>query len=405
MIRYGDFMKIGVNCLSIDPSYKGGVNTYTFGLLDGFARVAEGHQFQIYASGENIGLFERYREHPGFSVFEIPFAGMRGIANRVFKPLSAYSGLKGFHRTVVDLFFGDVVRLMDQHSDLIYTPTTVLFPYTFSKPTILSMHDIQQVHFPQFFSRAELIKRKVRFAISAEQATYLQASSEFIKQDLLEHFEGLKPEQVVVIPEGVTEDEFASRKEGGDVRAKYGIPADFLFYPAQLWPHKNHITALKALERLRRDHGMTISLVLTGAEFAASGEIFDFIRAHGMDYVHYLGKVPFEDLVALYQSARFFITAVLYESSSLPLLEAAAAGCPLIASDTPPNREMSRILNIELFEPLDDCGLADLLSRIWNDDRLIEQQILHNSKHIGYYSWDNAAKRYLELMTSITLTK
>src|SRR4030095_6012975 len=106
------------------------------------------------------------------------------------------------------------------------------------------------------------------------------------------------------------------------VRSKYAIPATYLFFPAQLWHHKNHLLVLRALLKLKQE-GLTIPLVLVGAQFSAAAGIFQFIKEHKMQYVHYLGKVPFDDLVALYQGARFMITAVLYESSSLPILEAA----------------------------------------------------------------------------------
>jgi len=49
-----------------------------------------------------------------------------------------------------------------------------------------------------------------------------------------------------------------------------------------------------------------------------------------MGYIRYVGKVSFQDMVALYQMAAFMITATLHESSSLPILEAAAAGTPII---------------------------------------------------------------------------
>ena len=49
--------------------------------------------------------------------------------------------------------------------------------------------------------------------------------------------------------------------------------------------------------------------------------------------------MPFKTLVALYKKSKFLITATLYESSSLPILEAAASKTSIIASDTPPNIE------------------------------------------------------------------
>lgn len=391
-------MNIGINCYLVNPSYHGGVNTYTLGLIEGFAAVGEKHKFQIYANEANSFLFSKYAEYPNFTIISVPFSPVRKFIRNGIRLFSICTGSTKAECMLVDVFFKDIVAAMDDNSDIVYTPTTVLFPYTFRKPTLLSMHDIQQVHYPEFFSRTVLRNREITFTLSAEKATYVQASSEFIKQDLLGNFTCLTPEQITVIPEGVTIEEFSRERDSERVFKKYAIPSDFLFFPAQLWHHKNHITVLKALNYLQRECGLKIPLVLTGARYSASEHIFRYLRENRMDYVYSLGKVPFEDLVVLYQNARFLITAVLYESSSLPILEAAAAGCPVIASDTPPNREMSNILKIELFEPLDESALAELLKRVWDNPVARQSHIRHNTEHINYYRWENAARKYLDFL-------
>ncbi len=390
-------MNIGFNCININPNFRGGINTYTVGLLRGCINVSNKHRFQIYVTSQNAHFFKEFSLHNSVDLVTFPVSKVVGFFRNAISLGSIYSGSKVFHRVVTDVIFGAWARNMDERSDIIYTPTTVLLPYSFEKPTILSMHDIQQVHYPQFFTWRELLYRRISFGLSAQMASYLQASSKYIKEDLLTNFDCLCPDKIVVIPEGVMIEEFTTSIDS-DVIFKYGLPSHFLFFPAQLWLHKNHITVLKALNRLRLERGLTIPLVLTGEKNSASDLIFSYVAEQQMENVFYLGKVPFIDMVALYQRARFFITAVLYESSSLPFLEAAAAGCPVIASDTPPNREMSQVLKAELFDPLDDLALAHLLERVWQDDALINEHVAHNLAAIDYYSWDNAARRYLEFI-------
>jgi hypothetical protein len=65
-----------------------------------------------------------------------------------------------------------------------------------------------------------------------------------------------------LIPEGVMVKEF-SGPPSVDVMKKYSLPDRFLFFPAQLWSHKNYITVLKALVHLRENSNLTISLVMT----------------------------------------------------------------------------------------------------------------------------------------------
>lgn len=60
-------MRIAINCVRIDPGYASGLNTYTLGLLDGFAAIRNGHRFLVYHTLANQTLFARYRTQPHLS--------------------------------------------------------------------------------------------------------------------------------------------------------------------------------------------------------------------------------------------------------------------------------------------------------------------------------------------------
>jgi glycosyltransferase involved in cell wall biosynthesis len=259
------------------------------------------------------------------------------------------------------------------------------------------MHDIQHVHHPEFFSWPRRLSRRITYGLSARHANYLQASSNYIKEDLLNHFPWLSPEQVEVIPSGVLVERFATPGAADSLAERYRLPERFLFFPAQLWPHKNHITVLKALKQIETEHHVKIPLVLTGARYSGAAKTFDFISDQSMDYVQYLGKVSFQDLVALYHRATFMITATLHESSSLPILEAAAAGTPIIASKIPPIEELGQVLQLNLFDPLSAEELARLILALWKDEKTASAQAAHNLEHIGFYSWENTARKYIDL--------
>ncbi|MDP4115293.1 MAG: glycosyltransferase family 1 protein, partial [Bacteroidota bacterium] len=255
-------------------------------------------------------------------------------------------------------------------------------------------------HFPQFFSKFELLNRKIHHELSAELVTYIQASSRFIKKDIIEHFKFVPEEKVIFIPQGVNIDKFNVDVDTSYLSDKYGIPDEFLLYPAQLWPHKNHLTILKALKILKEEHNTIIPLVLTGNKSKTSDEIFAFIGNNDLRNVDYLGLVPFEDILALYKRAKFLIYGSMHESSGLPLMEAAAAGTPIIASNIPPIVELCENLDINLFNTMDEKELAELLLKIWNDKELIKKQRENNLKNIQLYSWENSARKYIEFFTS-----
>jgi glycosyltransferase involved in cell wall biosynthesis len=392
-------MRIGINCLQIDPGYAGGVNTYTLGLLEGFAAAGNGCQFRLYVTQANQHLFEKFRRPANFQTTVIDDVLLR--RNRQFCLAALLSGSKRVYKLTSDFAFENIREMANSEVDLLYVPTVVLPFFHSQKPTVLSMHDIQHVHYPEFFGWPRRLSREITYGLSARHASYFQASSNFIKEDLLKHFAEIRPDQVEVIPEGVNIEEFAARDGGRGRLEPYQLPEKFLFFPAQLWPHKNHLTVLKALKQIEDKHGLKIPLVLTGAKFSAAPKIFEFIAEQSMDYVHYLGKVPLKNLVALFQEAAILLTAVLYESSSLPILEAAAAGTPIIASRTPPNEELSKVLQLNLFNPLDADALAELILSLWHDERTAIRQAAHNRKHIAFYNWENAARKYVLLFQRI----
>ena len=128
---------------------------------------------------------------------------------------------------------------------------------------------------------------------------------------------------------------------------------------------------------LRDKYSLNINLVLSGDKFSSSKDIFSLIDKYKINnQVKYLGKVSFKNLVALYNQAKFLVTATLYESSSLPVLEAVATKTPIIASNTLPNIEMTKNLSINLFQANDPLSLAKAINNIWNNDLLIKQQTL-----------------------------
>jgi glycosyltransferase involved in cell wall biosynthesis len=384
--------------MRIYPSYKGGTNSFTLGLLDGFARVGTEHEFKIFVTPWNREMFEKYERVPNFELVEIDESERRWLRRlHRFLPLALKNRLpvKAPNRVLNSR----VADLLAREADVMYVPYVPpprLFPFP-DVPTIYSIHDIQQVHFPEFFTPEEHVVREASFAKCVEHATVVQASSRYMARDFSDHFPKLDDSNVEVIPEGVDIELFSQDPPGNDVVRRHGLPDSFLFTPAQLWHHKNHLTILKALKRLK-DRGLVLPWVLTGAEYNAAAGFFEFVGENGLEgQVHYLGVVPFEDVIALHHSARFLVTASLYESSSLPVLEAAAAGTPIVAGRIPPHEEMAEHLEMRLFDPTDDEELAAVLEEAWADEETSRQQVAANNEGVQRYSWDNAALMYLQL--------
>ena len=188
------------------------------------------------------------------------------------------------------------------------------------------------------------------------------------------HYYGVNPENVIVIPFPAPVFANEDHRDGIlDIHKKYGIRGDFLIYPAQFWPHKNHVNVLIALALLKRNKGMTIEMVFTGSDKGNAEHVFGKINELGLhDQVHMLGFVPRSDLRALYSKAMALTFASFLGPDNIPPLEAFALGCPVIASRVSGAQEQFGHAAV-LFDPADPEDLASAIVAISENQELRER--------------------------------
>src|SRR6202008_1593978 len=108
---------------------------------------------------------------------------------------------------------------------------------------------------------------------------------------------------------------------------KYELRKNYLFYPAQVWSHKNHVNLLLAAAALKREHQIDLPVVFVGSNKGNEeyGRQFAAQLQPSME-VAFLGFVPLEDLVALYRGAFALAYVTFFGPENLPPLEAFALG-------------------------------------------------------------------------------
>jgi glycosyltransferase involved in cell wall biosynthesis len=276
--------------------------------------------------------------------------------------------------------------------DLWFCPMTNLDPRHLPIPTVVTIADIQQEYYPEFFTSVELQERALMYRPSCQEATAVIAVSEFSKRCIVEQY-GLVPEKVHCVYE-------AAVKQAGDatgaspveeVHRKYHLSLRYAFYPANMWPHKNHALLLLALHRLRESYGVTLPLVLTGDDmgrwptFEALAQHF-----HLQEQVHYLGYVPADDLAGLYQGAAFLLCPSLFEGFGIPLVEAMAHGCPIAAAKATSIPEVVGDAAL-LFDPRQPDSIAAVCFQLLTDDDLRQTLIARGRERATHFSWESVA--------------
>jgi glycosyltransferase involved in cell wall biosynthesis len=265
-----------------------------------------------------------------------------------------------------------------------------IHPELFPMANVLIVPDIQHEYHPEFFSAEDLQNRKRLYSESIKRADYICAISNFTRQTLLEHYR-LSTDRVITIhlaadPIFHSENRTPGNKER--VLKKYDLPnQNYLFLPANTWPHKNHNLAIRSLQILSREYGLDPLLVCTGTTKEAQGDLKELIQKLDLERnVIFLGYCPVEDLIGLYEGAAALVYPSVFEGFGIPLLEAMWCGCPIICSNTTSLPEIAGDAAI-LVDPDSPGEFAYSTSRILTDSVLSQKLIQSGRRQAKKFSW------------------
>jgi glycosyltransferase involved in cell wall biosynthesis len=157
--------------------------------------------------------------------------------------------------------------------------------------------------------------------------------SRFSRGEIIRHLSA-DPQDVTVISEGA--DHMARIAADAAILQKHGLQAKrFVLVVGNLAAHKN-LPALSKLAAMLSERG--VNLVITGG--IGGGAFQSVARIKLPQPALYVGRISDGELKALYQSAMCFVFPSLYEGFGLPVVEAMATGCPVVAADIPVFREL-----------------------------------------------------------------
>ena len=264
-------------------------------------------------------------------------------------------------------------------------------------PSVYNPHDLQHLHFPQFFTRDEIRRRESVYPAACRAAHTVVAASRFVKQDVVSRYR-IPADKVQVIP-WAPPPAGADADETGDAarapREKYGLGEEaFALYPAMTWEHKNHLRLLEALALLRDRDGVRVRLVCTGHQNDFWPRVERRLDELGLrDQVKFLGLVPRADLRALYRAAGFVIVPTLFEAASAPLFEAWQHGAAVACSSVTSLPEQARDAAL-FFDPLSVESVAGAAARMAADAALREDLRRRGRERLSDFSLERTAKAY-----------
>jgi glycosyltransferase involved in cell wall biosynthesis len=269
---------------------------------------------------------------------------------------------------------------------------------------VITCLDLISYRAPALFGSFEAYRRFRGFLFaSLSTAQAVLAISEHGRREILEEFH-LSPERVHCTPLGVDASMFSARDAGKsrDLLRRHGIGGRYFLCAGSDLPHKNLGPLLRgyALLRLRWTGPDPLpELVLIGHRSGAPGGIFD-LGASPAQGVRYLGAVDRDHVPPLYQEALALVYPSSYEGFGLPVLEAMAAGIPVLCSRLTSIPEVAgdAALYLEDFS-MDE--LAERMSALARDGELRARLIEAGQQRAQSFRWDETARKTMEVYAAV----
>jgi len=269
-------------------------------------------------------------------------------------------------------------------------------------PTVLTIHDLSQLLFPETHEERRVRRARRRLPVMSRRATMIITPTEAVKSEVCEHLR-VPRDKVIVVNEAPRRSfrPMPLAQASATVR-RLGIEDEFILYVGTIEPRKNLITLVKAFEEVLRSTTLRPQLVIAGKKGWLTDELFACIDSaklgHSLRLTGYLGDA---DLRALYSACRVMVYPALYEGAGLPTLEAMACGAPVITTNTPAIVEMVGD-KARLFAPEDFRALAQQLVELLTNPAMRESLSRAGIEHVARFTWERAAHQTLEIYRQLT---
>ena len=265
----------------------------------------------------------------------------------------------------------------------------------FKKPTVGTIHDLILLKIKT--ESDEVIERhKQILEHTIEVSESILTVSEAAKNDIIQYF-NVASEKITVVHNGVDNNIYRkeySLEQKEAIKRKYGLPEKYFLYFGSLRKHKNVERLIRAYALLSSKIRCDYKLVITNA----NKEIKELVQSLGLqDDVVFTGFVDESDKVLIYQLAYVSIFVSLYEGFGIPIIEAQAAGTPVITSNTSSMPEAAGGAAL-LVDPYEIEEIANAMQQYIQDTELYARKRKQGFLNAQTFSWNSAADKVLDVL-------
>lgn len=389
-------MRIGVDIRGLLTGQKSGIEQYTIKLLEYLLQIDTQNTYVLfYVSYRNID------EKMDKLIEEYPFLANNNVEVKMLKwvnfPLLLHALWKPLEWPKVDKICGGL--------DIMWLPSPRLLPVSSKCRLIVTFHDLIFELFPQFYTwQSRLWQWQMNYPYLSRTAVSILAMSKSTKNDLIKLY-GTPSEKIKIIYSGVDELYFKSPdiKIINQLKSKFKITDQFIYYIGSLEPRKNILSIIRSLHYFcesKASKSDKIKLVISGSKSWLTNVIFDEIEKLGLkDKVIFTGTVSEIEKIAFLHMAKVFIFPSFYEGFGLPVLEAMAAGCPVITSDNSSLPEVTEGSTI-LIDPNNQSEINLALEKVLLNNEFANSLTIKGKLQAKKFSWQKTALETLKIFNN-----
>lgn len=367
-------MRVGIDLLWVRPGKNGGTESYIRNILDGLLQHSRENEYYLYVSMDNASSFEKYFVSEKF----IKRLCRVNTASQVKRVLWENLHLDGCGRKDnLDIWFIPV------YSKPFFTGNKV--------PYITVIHDIQAVHYPEYFSIFRNLFFKISWQRACDTSDAIVTISEFCRKDIIQNLK-VDSEKVRIIYNPII-------TRGGvldfkSLQRKYEIEDKGFYYTVSaLAKHKNIMSLLKMMKKLKEE-GSNKKLLVTGVKVNAENEVVKYIEDNGLNKMVLLtGYITDEERDCLYDHCEVFLFPSVFEGFGMPPIEALQRGTPVVTTKETSIYEVTQGKAAYVENPFDEAEWRLVIEKTISKER--------EKKYFSAYELEIIVRKYEQLFRSI----